>query len=60
MYGGLISLKDAVLAMLFACLVSVLVLNAVKEDPVGEDRRRRLWAFALGASAYAAILLLAH
>ncbi len=55
-----ISMKDAVLALLFACLVGVVVLNAIKEDPVGEDRERRIWAFALGAGAYAAILLLAH
>jgi hypothetical protein len=52
--------KGTVLVILFTCLVGSVVLNAVKEDPVGEDRERRIWAFALGACAFAAIVLFAH
>ena len=55
-----IGLKATVLTVLFACLTGSVVLNVIKEDPVGVDRERRLWAFALGACTYAAILLLAH
>lgn len=60
MIGDGMNMKGAVLALLFTCLVGVVVLNAIKEDPVGADRERRIWAFVLGAGAYAVILLLAH
>ena len=56
----LVSTREAVLTILFALLTGVVVLNAVKEDPVGEDRERRLWVFALSAGTYAAILLMTH
>jgi hypothetical protein len=52
------SIKDEVLTVIFAMLVGIVILNAVKEDPTGEDRRRRLWVFALSACTYAAILLM--
>jgi hypothetical protein len=57
---GWVGTKEAVLTVLFALLIGVVILNAVKEDPIGEDRERRMWVFALGAGAYVAIFLLAH
>jgi hypothetical protein len=55
-----LSFKEEVLTVIFALLVGIVVLNAVKEDPMGEDRRRRVWVFALSACTYAAILLMAR
>jgi hypothetical protein len=53
-------LKNTVLTVLFTVLIGMVFLNAVKEDPIGEDRNRRLMVFALGACAYTAILLMAR
>ena len=50
--------SEAALAVLFAFLAGGVVLNVLKEE-LPEERQSRFWAFALGASAYAAILLLA-
>ena len=50
--------SEAALAVLFAFLAGGVVLNVLKEE-LPEERQGRFWAFALGASAYAAILLLA-
>ena len=49
--------SEAALAVLFAFLAGGVVLNVLKEE-LPEERQSRFWAFALGASAYAAILLL--
>ena len=56
----LVSTREAVLTILFALLTGIVVVNAVKEDPVGEDRERHLWVFALSAGTYAAIVLMTH
>ena len=50
--------SEAVLAVLFAFLAGGVMLNVLKEE-LPEERQSRFWAFAFGASAYAAILLLA-
>jgi zinc transporter ZupT len=46
------------LSALFAFLAGSIVLNVLKEE-LPEDRESRFWAFALGAAAYSALLLLA-
>ena len=38
---SLVGTREAVLTILFALLIGIVVLNAVKEDPIGEDRERR-------------------
>lgn len=53
-------LKNTVLTVLFTLLIGMVFLNAVKEDPIGEDRNRRMMVFALSACAYTAILLMAR
>ena len=46
------------LSAIFAFLAGSVVLNVLKEE-LPEDRESRFWAFALGAAAYSALLLLA-
>jgi hypothetical protein len=58
MIGLLTEISEAALAVLFAFLAGGVVLNVLKEE-LPEERESRFWAFALGAAAYSAILLLA-
>jgi zinc transporter ZupT len=53
-YGTEIS--EAAIAVLFAFLAGGIILNVLKEE-LPEERKSRFWAFALGAGAYAALLL---
>lgn len=46
------------LAALFAFLAGGIILNVLKEE-LPEERESRFWAFALGAAAYAALLVAA-
>ena len=48
----------AALAVLFAFLARGVILNVLKEE-LPEEHESRFWAFALGAAAYAAVLLVA-
>ena len=56
--GLFVEIPEAALALLFAFLAGGVVLNVLKEE-LPEERESRFWAFALGAAAYAAILLIA-
>ena len=47
----------AAVVVLFAFLAEGVVLNVLKEE-LPEERESRFWAFALGATLYAAILLI--
>ena len=56
---GLFSeISEAALAVLFAFLAGGIVLNVLKEE-IPEERESSFGAFALGAAAYATILLIA-
>lgn len=55
--GTLAPLHEGVIALLFALLAGGIVLNVLKEE-LPEERRSRFGAFAAGAAAYAALLLL--
>jgi zinc transporter ZupT len=46
------------LSAVFAFLAGSIVLNVLKEE-LPEDRESRFWAFALGAAAYSALLVMA-
>lgn len=50
------AVSPAAVAGLFAFLAGGVVLNVLKEE-LPEDRESRFWAFAVGAAAYAALLL---
>lgn len=54
--GSATQIHAAAIAVLFAFLAGGVVLNVLKEE-LPEERESRFWAFALGASAYAALLL---
>lgn len=54
--GFVVSLDQAALALLLAFLAGGIVLNVIKEE-VPEERESRFWAFAGGAGAYTALLL---
>lgn len=54
--GLVAEIHDAALAVLFAFLAGGIVLNVLKEE-LPRERKSRFWAFALGAVAYAALLL---
>jgi hypothetical protein len=56
--GLLVRVGEPAPAMLFAFLAGRIVLNTIKEE-LPEERESRFWAFALGAGAYAGVLLLA-
>lgn len=56
--GLFAEVSEAALAVLFAFLAGGIVLNVLKEE-IPEERESSFWAFALGAAAYAAILLIA-
>jgi zinc transporter ZupT len=49
-------ISEAALATLLAFLAGGVILNVLKEE-LPEERESRYWAFALGAAAYAALLL---
>lgn len=54
---GLVSeINEAALAVLFAFLAGGIVLNTLKEE-LPRERKSRFWAFAVGAVAYAILLL---
>ena len=54
--GLRVELSPAAIALLFAFLAGGMILNVLKEE-LPEERQSRFWAFALGASVYAALLL---
>jgi hypothetical protein len=54
--GLLFEVSEAAIAVLFAFLAGGVIMNVLKEE-LPEERKSRFWAFALGALAYAAILL---
>lgn len=54
--GQVVVIEESAFAMLFAFLMGGLVLNVLKEE-LPEERQSRFWPFALGALAYAALLL---
>jgi len=54
--GLLTEIPEPAIAMLFAFLAGGIVLNVLKEE-LPRERKSRFWAFALGAVAYAALLL---
>lgn len=56
--GLFYELSEAAIAVLFAFLAGGVIMNVLKEE-LPEQRESRFWAFALGAAAYAAILLVA-
>lgn len=47
------------IALLFAFLAGGIILNVLKEE-LPEERESRFWAFALGATIYASLLILAE
>ena len=52
------TLHPVAIGALFAILGGGVVLNVLKEE-LPENRESRFWAFALGATLYSALLLLA-
>ena len=55
--GLVMNVSAVLLSALFAFLAGGIILNVLKEE-LPEDRRSRFRAFALGATSYAALLLL--
>jgi hypothetical protein len=56
--GALVDLHEAAIGLMLAFLAGAIVLTTVKDEIPG-DRQSRLAPFALGAAAYAALLLAA-
>jgi hypothetical protein len=56
--GLLFEVSEAAIAVLFGFLAGGVIMNVLKEE-LPEERESRFWAFALGAAAYAAVLLVA-
>lgn len=54
--GLVTEIPEAAIAVLFAFLAGAVVLNVLKEE-LPRERKSRFWAFALGALAYAVLLL---
>jgi preprotein translocase subunit SecG len=54
--GSTTEIHRAAVAVLFAFLAGGVVLNVLKEE-LPEERESRFWAFAVGAAAYAILLL---
>lgn len=54
--GSSTEIHQAAIAVLFAFLAGGIVLNVLKEE-LPKERESRFWAFALGATAYAILLL---
>jgi hypothetical protein len=55
----LVVIHGAALALVFAFLAGGVVLNVLKEE-LPEDRQSRIAPFAVGAAAYAVLLVLAE
>ena len=56
--GLLFEISEAALGVLFGFLAGGVVMNVLKEE-LPEERESSFWAFALGAAAYAGVLLIA-
>ena len=56
--GTAFEVPEAAVAILTAFLAGGVIMNVLKEE-LPEERQSRFWAFAVGASAYAALLLIA-
>jgi hypothetical protein len=56
--GLLLEVSEAAIAVLFGFLAGGVIMNVLKEE-LPEERESRFWAFALGAAAYALVLLVA-
>lgn len=56
--GVIVTVPDVWMGMGFAFLSGGVVMNVLKEE-LPEDRESRFWAFALGLSGYAALLVFA-
>ncbi len=56
--GLFFEVSEAAIAVLFGFLAGGVIMNVLKEE-LPEDHESRFWAFALGAAAYAVILLVA-
>ncbi len=56
--GFAVELSEAMLSVILAFLAGGVILNVLKEE-LPEERESRVWAFAVGAGAYAALLLAA-
>jgi len=56
--GLVTEIQELALAALFAFLAGGIILNVLKEE-LPEEHESRFWAFALGAAAYAALLVAA-
>jgi zinc transporter ZupT len=54
--GRITEIHEAAIAVLFAFLAGGVMLNVLKEE-LPEERESRFWAFALGAGAYAVLLV---
>lgn len=54
--GRTTAISPAAIALLFSFLAGGIILNVLKEE-LPEERDSRFWAFALGASIYAALLI---
>jgi hypothetical protein len=57
--GALVEVREAFVVVLLALLGGGVILNVLKEE-LPEERASRFWPFALGAAAYAALLLVTH
>ncbi len=56
--GLFFEISEAALGVLFGFLAGGVVMNVLKEE-LPEERESSFWAFALGAAAYAGVLLIA-
>lgn len=56
--GVAVEVLEAAIAGLTAFLAGGVIMNVLKEE-LPEERQSRFWAFAAGATAYAALLLVA-
>ena len=56
--GLFFEVSEAAIAVLFGFLAGSVIMNVLKEE-LPEDHESRFWAFALGAAAYAVVLLVA-
>ena len=56
--GVVVEVPEAAIAVLTAFLAGGVIMNVLKEE-LPEERQSRFWAFAVGATAYAVLLLIA-
>ena len=59
MVGLFFGVSEAAIAVLFGFLAGGVIIENVLKEELPEDRESRIWALALGAAAYDAILLVA-